>query len=499
MVNSTVKTLVTGTKFFNAEFYLRAGLRVGIGLLMLSPYLIWLVWVPEWRGPSVGEWYPALFTAFAQAFWSAAFSLIAGFILFGASQAWTEPRVRRLSELSLLLPNMIPPIFLVLSMLSWVTPFIAFPYGTGAVIVAHVLLNAGLVAVALDRLVHSKIGGMAETAWTLGASRSVFWYRVAWPFLKGDVACIFLFVFGLCFTSFSIPLLLAGSRQVTLEVAIYDAIRMDGRWDKAVILAGCQSFVLLLLAWGLPHSFWPARPSRQTIPYLALRGVRLVVFLPSLILLAGWLFGVAQALKNQQPEYLPLVEAALTTLTIGLAVGLLHLFLFLVVAYVSPHNRLNRFLNGYLAPSSAITGFGMLLLPGEGDILSFMKLVFALTLLSFPLLYRWVVHSALSALRSQVTVARTLGASWVSILFEVVWPQCATELMRASGLAALWACGDFALTGIVAGEFNTVPILMEDLMGNYRIESAQLLMFPLLFIGLGLYCLFVGATRYVSR
>ena len=83
------------------------------------------------------------------------------------------------------------------------------------------------------------------------------------------------------------------------------------------------------------------------------------------------------------------------------------------------------------------------------------------------------------------------------MLFEIVWPQVAPQLLRASGLAALWASSDFAVSGIVAGDLNTLPLLMENLMGNYRIDSAQLLMFPLLVTGLILYGIFAGAGRYV--
>jgi hypothetical protein len=71
--------------------------------------------------------------------------------------------------------------------------------------------------------------------------------------------------------------------------------------------------------------------------------------------------------------------------------------------------------------------------------------------------------------------------------------------MRASGLAALWGAGDFAVSGIVAADLHTLPLLMESLMGHYRIEGAELLMFPLLLVGLALYALFTGAARYVTR
>ena len=259
---------MTGIKFLKTEFWVRSIIRIGLGLLLLSPYLIWLIWIPTWSLPEVSAWLSPLLTSLTQALLSAGLAMIAGFVLFQAAQGWVTGHARGFSELALLLPNMVPPLFLILALLSWVTPWAAFPYGIGAVIAAHVLMNAGLVAVSLDRLVHSKLGGMTETAGVLGASKRQFWTQVAWPYLKGDVACVFLFVFSLCFTSFSIPLILGGRQAATLEVAIYDTIRIDGRWDLAVVMALCQSLILFLLAMVLPHPFWPNKQGRRALGFL---------------------------------------------------------------------------------------------------------------------------------------------------------------------------------------------------------------------------------------
>jgi thiamine transport system permease protein len=220
-----------------------------------------------------------------------------------------------------------------------------------------------------------------------------------------------------------------------------------------------------------------------------------------LILFVGWLLGM---LVSFSVEFEPavadiLLEAFFTTAALAILVGVLHMILLLAVAYVLPHGGLSRFLNGYLAPSPVITGFAILLLPGESETVALIKSAGALTLISFPLLYRWLAHSTLESLQKQVTVARTLGADWAAILTEIVWPQAAPQMMRVCGLAALWASGDFAISGILAGELKTVPLVMEGLMGNYRIEAAQTLMFPLLFMGLALYGAFTGAARYISR
>jgi thiamine transport system permease protein len=447
------------------------------------------------------EWWPALTAAFAQAILSASGSLLVGWLLFLTLQSWPPGRARTFFEFGLLLPNMVPPLFVALGLLNLVTVFVSFPYGVGAVIAAHVLLNSGLVAIALDRLVHARLGGMAEVCWIMGAKPALFWRKVAWPYLRADLACLYLFVFSLCFTSFSLPLLLSGDRASTLELVIYDTIRIDGRWDKAVLLAAFQASVLLAMAWLLPQPFWPPRPARQNLDYLSWRPGRWLVLLPAAILFLGWVAGACAGLSaHWDPGFVAtLWGAGLTTFIIALAVGLLHLLIFLLIAYVSPHARLRRFLNGYLSPSPVITGFALLLVPGEGEVWSILKTILALTLISLPLLYRWIVHSAIVGVSGQVNMARTLGASWSAILFDIVWPQVSSPLMRACGLAALWASGDFALTGILAGNVSTLPLVMEGLIGNYRMEMAQVLMIPLVAIGLGTYYLFVRAEKYVSR
>jgi len=479
---------------------LRGLLRIGLGVFLLSPYLIWIARIPHWTVPLPHEWWPALITSFTQALLSSVGALALGWVLFMALQAWSSARARTAAELGLLLPNMVPPLFVALGLLNLVTLWISFPYGVGAVIAAHVILNGGLVAIALDRLVQAKLSGMADVCWIMGASPALFWRKVAWPYLRADLACLFLFVFSICFTSFSLPLLLSGDRTATLEVLIYDTIRIEGRWDKAVLLAAFQAAVLFTMAWLLPQPFWPPKPARRNLGYLAWARGRWLVFGPALVLFLGWVAGAVAGLRSAwDPAVLgALFDAALTTFIIALGVGVLHLLVFLLIAFVSPHAKLRRFLNGYLSPSPVITGFALLLVPGEGDVWNILKVILALTLISLPLLYRWIVHSALSGLSGQITMARTLGASWSDILFEIVWPQASAPVLRACGLAALWASGDFAVTGILAGPVGTLPLIMEDLISNYRMEQAQVLMIPLVTIGLGTYFLFVRVGRYVT-
>lgn len=492
---------MTGTRSFLAEELGRFLIRVCVCLFLISPFLIWIAKVPAWDWLTIRSSAWPMATSLWQAALSTTATMLVGFVLFRALQCWPNPRSYRFIEAILLLPNLVPPLFIALALLSWSAVFGQFPFGMGAVVVAHVLLNAGLVAISIDRLFKMKMGGASEAAWVMGVKPMRFWWRVAWPILRGDVASLSLFVFAIGFTSFSLPLLLSGERIVTLEIAIFDTIRGEGKWDHAVMLAALQTLLLFALAYLLPRPLWTRAVSRFAIPYLGLPLLKHFVWIPFLVLLAGWGVGTLKGLGSgiEGELFVPIVEGIVTSLAIGLAVGLLHLFLFLLVAYVSPHDRLNKFLSGYLSPSPTIIGFGLLLLPVSSEWGRLGLLTVALTMISFPLLYRWLVHSALAALRRQVGVARSLGANWLIILRDVVWPQSAHALLRASGLAALWASGDFALSGILLGDEVTLPVLMNALLSQYRYDTAQLLLFPLLVVGLGLYVLFAGVARYVAR
>jgi thiamine transport system permease protein len=458
---------------------------------LASPYLIWAFQVAHWSWPDVPQVAGAIEVVALQALLSAILCMLLGFVLFSALQSWQD---RRWGEFALLFPNMIPPLFLILAMLSLVTPWSAFPFGLSAVIVGHALLNSGLVAVSLDRLVQSRMGGMCESAWLLGASRGLFWRKVGLPYLRADLSLLLVLVFSLCFTSFALPLVLGGGHQATLEVAIYDTIRSTGHWDHAVILAVVQTLILSLLVWFLPATDFARARAARRLDLLAIPQCKWAVFLIPVLLFAGWFSGLR---VPKDLGELPLVEAFVTSLALALTVGIFHLLLFLLVARLWPQKILNSVLKGYVAASSAITGFALLLLPGLSDLAAFAKIAVALTLISFPLLFRWQVYSALKSLEKQIQVAQLLGARSSLVLFEVLWPQMAPAAMRASGLAAVWACGDFAISGILAGSLHTWPLVMQDLMGNYRIEAAQFLMFPLAALGLAIYAFFVGATRYV--
>ncbi len=474
---------------------MRLSLGAGFVALMLAPYAIWFSVINEWSPIEPAYLNSAIGNSLLQAGLSAGFSVLVGLVL--TFSILSESGVKRIHffEAALLLPNLLPPLVIILSFLSWSKWIGFYPYGMWSVVLVHVLLNAGLVAVSLNRVIRTKALRLAEVAWVLGSNRRTIVWRVVLPVVKRELWILFVFVFGLCLTSFSLPLLLAETRSVSLEVAIFDTIRMRGNWSQALFLAAVQALLLLFLALKMPRlvTSQNIKDSGGSGP-LGFSQLKILVFLPALFLVGGWMAGLSGGKLVVPKDFLP---SALMSLSIGLGVGGLHLLLFLILVYLVPLGFVGRFLNGYLAPSPALIGFGFLLLPLSSEPWAFLKLILALTLISLPLLYRWLLHGAFENLANQVEVARVLGASSRQIGNEIVWPQVLNPLLKCCGLAAIWASGDFALSSIFLRGPSTLPLLIQDLIQSYQIEMAMWLMIPLMVIGILCYFFFVGAGRYV--
>ena len=160
----------------------------------------------------------------------------------------------RAFEVLVLLPNAAPVLLLLLAVIKF------FPWARGlpGILLAHVLLNSGLVAVALVTLFQNKLSGQAELAWIEGASKWRFFRVGVLSYLKTDITVLGLFVFAICFASFSVPLLLGGSRATTMETLIFQKIRLSGDWGEAVALASIQAAAIFAISCFLNFRTTPA-------------------------------------------------------------------------------------------------------------------------------------------------------------------------------------------------------------------------------------------------
>lgn len=398
------------------------------------------------------------------------------------------------------LPNVAPVLLFLLAVLK----FLPMLRGLPGIIVVHALLNIGLVSASVTRLFREKVAGIADLAWVEGTTRLKFAVRVVWPTLRSELATIFAFVFALCFSSLAVPLVLGGSSATTTEVLIWQRIRINGDFASGLGLAFLQLASILVLTFLLRRKTDSVKtPGAQLAqPLLAsLWGLPIVLF-PSALLVASmfdrpWV-GAMQFFE-QDVLAAELVRGFLGSAFIALSSGMLVAFLLLKIAYVDPRGAWRKFLLGYVAPSSVITGFSILMIWRETGAATYFKIIFALALITVPAFYRLYWDAALEGLRGQRLVARSLGASAWLTYRRVVLPQLISPVCFIAGLASLWAWGDFAMSRVIAERDITLAMTIQSLMGSYRFDMATFLVWILLFGGAATFFIFEGAGRVFNK
>jgi thiamine transport system permease protein len=468
---------------------------------LLSPFFILLYLSPGKFSIDAAEtWW-----AFKNSAWQALFSGLLCLLLGTVSALgllWSQQRKIPIHATLIglcLLPQFLPVVITLLGLMNGLQPF---PMGLVGIIICHAFSYFGMTAVLILNQINEVLPRYAEVAQISGANKFLFWRKIGFPLIRKDLLLIYIYLVAIFFSSFSIPLVVGGGRGTTLEVLIYEKMRLSTDWSPAIMLSFIQSGVLLLLSLiSLKSRASYSSGNRPPHYYGSIWGV-----LPLALIMAGFFTGFFSGLisgieqiKSLEMYQEDLIYVSFNSLALALITYLfLRTFMYLFCWLVEVPPLLNTFLNGYIAPSVALTAFGFLvLLPMEPG-WSYFKIPLVFLLLSFGAVYRLGWGERLNSLKSQVQVAWTLGASRSQILNQVVWPQMKSQTHWMAGLVATWACGDFAVSRILSTRDFTLPLVLESLLTSYRMGIASLL--SLLLVVLCLICfLIVVGLDYVNR
>lgn len=481
---------------------LRNGLRLALVLFLLFPFLFLITQFGVSEAPDAGELWWAFKNSFWQASLSAVFSLLIGFwVSLGLLSFQNSERRRWRSVLDVLclLPNFLPPLFILLSVLSVVEPF---PMGIPGIVLVHTIINFGLVAVLLAGIIENKLGGMIELAYVEGASRWQFLRKGLFPALQKDILLLGLFIFVICFGSFAVPLIVGGGKGTTIEVLIYEKIRLSSNWGGAVLLALLQSVFIFALSFIVSQGKATPSAKRTQMSLLKSPSGVFVVIAISFLYLYGYFEGVISGfamISTFHELQSALVWNFVGSVGLGLTVGLLCYISLLLIAYCWPKQWFEKFLGGYVAPSTSLACFSLLILgPNEG-FYPFIKIPIALVLLNVNALVRMGWSGELQALQSQMTVAYAMGASPTQIFRSILFPQLSERAGVLAGIAAIWACGDFAVSRILAHHDLSIAMMTETLMSGYRLNQAMVLSTLIIVAGVLCFVLCVGGSRVLRR
>jgi thiamine transport system permease protein len=370
-------------------------------------------------------------------------------------------------------------------------------YGLPGILVAHVFFNAPLAA----RIFLASLAAVPGEHWRLAAQLgmppSAVFRLIDWPLMRREAPAVAGLIFLLCFTSFAIVLTLGGGpNAATLEVAIYESVRFDVDFSRAGLLALLQ--VAICLGLTLPLLWFARRPGesaatgvvlgrpdasprRMRILDAAMLAVGAILVLPPLaaVLLSGLaalgsLFraDVLQALATSM-----LIAVAAAFLAVGLALALgtsarrLHL---------QGHARRAAALSGTgslilaVPPVALSAGLFVLLRPVANPFaLAIPSIILVNGLMALPFALRQVEPPLILSAERYGRVAESLGMPALSRLKLIDWPLVRRPLAAALAISVALSLGDLGVAAFFgSGNILTLPLLLYQRMGAYRMEEA---------------------------
>ena len=406
------------------------------------------------------------------------------------------------------------------------TPLIALipdRLGLWSVILAHTFFNAPLVMrVCLTALDNMPLSQRRQAA-LLCLSPWHYFTVMDWPILRSVLPSVMGLVFLLCFTSFSLVLMLGGGPAVTtLEVSIYTSLRFDFDLPKAAFLSFLQLIIcaLLLRLFGRGTSSPSAlqRPRHQTAPRADARfsGVKIAdTFMICTIILLNIVPLILLVVQSDMLAGLPLLfekrlwHALYNSLSLAIGASLLALSVAFLLGFLAHECRLrgqNQLLSlidvshslFLLIPALVLGTALFILLRQFIDVTAygFWILLLGNGLLALPFCFRIITPALLQHLSETDPLCEMLNISGWQRFQQIIVPSLRHEIGFALGLSAALSFGDLGIITLFGSQsFETLPYMLFHFLNRYGADEADLLALLLLITAIGLYVFF---TKMVS-
>ncbi len=384
-------------------------------------------------------------------------------------------------------------------------------YGMGGILLAHVFFNLPLAVRLLLRPLEAIPGESWRLAAQLGFGPWQIWRWIEVPVLRRSLPSAAALIFLLCAGSFTIVLALGGGpRATTLEVALYEALRLDFDPRRAALLALLQSLLCLLVGAlvfrltppSLPLSLGPNRLVRRPdtgfwslrlLDGLTLGLATLFVGLPLLgLLVAGVRGPVGRVLSDPALWYALGNSLLLVLLAAPTAVGLA---LALLLGARHLPDQLRRLAAGLgslplaLPPIVIGTGWFILVRPLVfGPWVATLLTAALAAMMTLPYAVRALGPAVSAAAAQHDRLCAALGLRGWQRFWLIDLPVLRRPLATAFALAAALTLGDFGAVALFgAAETAALPLLLFSRMGSYRFDEAAVIALFLLLVGLSIF------------
>lgn len=388
-------------------------------------------------------------------------------------------------------------------------------YGLQGILLAHVFFNLPLAVRALLLALATVPGESWRLAAQLGMAPAQVFRFVEWPVLRQALPGIATLVFFLCFTSFAAVLTLGGGPAATvLEVAIYQALRLDFDLGRAGSLAIAQLAICGLVAAGLlglgrSVAVTPelgratARPDvRRGVGALgdglAIAIAAALVALPLAALVARGLTGPLSTVLRDPAIW----SAAGRSLAVGVSAAALALAVACGLAVATRELRLTYRVRHLatapdmvaalpLATSVLALGAGLFALLHRVVAVFDVALILVAginALFVLPYAMRLIAPRMLHVAEAYGPLCASLGISGWNRLRLVEWPSLRAPVGLALALGAALAAGDLGAVALFGTQDTaTLPLLLYQRMASYRMEEAAVIALLLMAIAGALF------------
>lgn len=392
-------------------------------------------------------------------------------------------------------------------------------YGLAGILIAHVFFNLPLAV----RLILPGWTAIPPRSWQvasqLGLAGWTLFRLLEWPVLRPLAIRAAAVVMLICLTSFVIPLALGGGpRTTTMEVAIYQALRFDadlGRVAEIALLQVVICAVLVLAARRLvalpslatPRQAVLAAPLDDTEvarwrDAAAVAAAALFVALPLLAVVVRALGGDLGVLLTT-----PVLRAVSASLAVASTAAVLALGLGWLILVLARHLRF-RLARPTLADLTELPLLAILVVPplalGAGlfvlirpwadpGALALPAVALVNALMGLP----WVVATLAPGMRAAAQhherLCASLGIAGLDRLRLIDWPVLRRAAGTGLGLVAAYAVGDLGVVALFGSDrAPTLPLLLYQQLGAYRMDEAAVL-------ALLLVCLCTGLLLGLER
>ena len=403
--------------------------------------------------------------------------------------------------------------------------FGSYLYGLTGILVAHVYLNASFASRSLLHAFESIPKEKYKLAKSLNFTTFQRFMYVEWPALRTTLLSIASTIFLLCFTSFAIVLVLGGSPAYnTLEVAIYEAVKLDFDIAMALKLALIQLAVttlLVLFSSNFRTGVGNVRTSTLIIPWSEPKHIkRFQIVMISLFTLFFILPLLAIVVDGIGANFTRILSETRFIRSFFTSIGLAAVSSILTVVFAillsdtkrnftlkyrlsdktfsKPLNTLVAFSgNLYLAIPSLIMGLGFFLLSQTYEaplvLWSAIALLTANILMSLPFALAVLGPAMQKTAQRYDKLVFSLNLNPLQRWVYCEYPYLKSSLGYVFALSFCFSLGDLGIIALFGSDdFSTLPWYLYQLMGSYRTSDAAGVALILLAITL---CVFILLPR----